>query len=491
MEPKPCSIRIPRYLIEVDHASGPRVVLHRSLPEQASYVALSYVWGTNQTYVLTKKTLQEKCSGLDHAQVPKTISDAMNVTKQLGYSFLWVDALCIVQDDRENMADEISSMGKIYRDSEVTIIAANAPSSTDGFLGVSESPYYFVEPFDVPLQTESKIEQLLSVGYRSYYKPFKDPINSRAWTLQERILSTRCLVYSYDGLKWICRTCEKNPSAPWDAPSMFPRMALPNNLAVPAGTDTNGGIRQTWLDIRAEYTRRNLTNDEDKLPAISAIAFEIAKLTGWSYLVGLWKEHLFTDLQWRCDRHTTTPTPGEDSLSNPLRPRPPKYRAPSWSWASIDGPIVDADESYGFRENFHFRIVSCDIEYRSAARTGDFPFEPVKSGTLVVEGRIIGTDWQWSDPSDLADAQLIYQEQGTTYICGDITFDASEPTLNSGTKLFCLAMSVLKSNRTRWPIEGLLLLPENEPETYRRVGLFETYSTTIFDGVRERLSTII
>ena len=77
----------------------------------------------NQTYVLTKGTLEEKCSNLDLSRIPKTIIDAIEVTRRLEYTYLWVDALCIIQDAGEDMKDEIAVMGTIYRDSAVTIIA--------------------------------------------------------------------------------------------------------------------------------------------------------------------------------------------------------------------------------------------------------------------------------------------------------------------------------------------------------------------------------
>src|SRR2546421_7748771 len=90
----------PTYLIDVN---VPRIVKHSTLARPGRYVALSYVWGKNQTYVLTKETLSEKCTSLDTSRLPKTILDAMEVTRRLDYSYLWVDALCIVQDVGEQM----------------------------------------------------------------------------------------------------------------------------------------------------------------------------------------------------------------------------------------------------------------------------------------------------------------------------------------------------------------------------------------------------
>jgi hypothetical protein len=485
--------RIPRHLIDISHPQCPRVVIHHSLPQEAKYVALSYVWGINQTYVLTKSTLEEKCSGLDLSLLPKTIIDAIEVTRRLGYMYLWVDALCIVQDAGEDMKDEIAVMGTIYRNSAVTIIAANALSSVEGFLRVTESPNFFVDPFDIPIMTKHGTVEYLSVGYRSYYKPSRDPINTRAWTLQERILSTRNLVYSYDGLKWSCQTCERNPSGPPDAPLMFPRTLPQGNLGESSGMASNDELRQAWLDIRSEYTSRKLTYGGDKLAAISAIAFDIAKESGWTYLAGLWKEHLFLDLQWHRDPQSTMSRPEKDDPTNPLHPRSTEYRAPSWSWASMDGPVVDPNEGGDPRSEFHFQILSCEIEYQNITAPAKFHFEPVRSGILVVEAPVIELNWRWADPGDLTDTFLLDPEQGISYICGEANFDAVEPDLEpETTKVSCLAMSMLTyEKRKMLPVEGLLIVREKEPETFRRVGFFKIYSTVMFDGVSARTVRIV
>ncbi|KAE9376512.1 hypothetical protein N431DRAFT_501365 [Stipitochalara longipes BDJ] len=397
------------------HLQGPRLVIHSSLLQKVKYVALSYVWGMNQTYVLAKATLEEKCSRLDLSRLPKTIINA-------------------IEDAGADMKDEIAVMGTIYRDSAVTIIAANASSLIEGFLRLTESPNFFVDLFSIPVMTGCGTVEHLSVGYRSYYKPFKDPINSRAWTLQERILSTRNLIYESKGMV------------------------------------SNDGLRQAWLDIRNEYTSRKLTYGRDKLAVIFAIAFEVAKESGWTYLAGLWKEHLFLDLQWHRDPQSTMLRPGKDKPANPLYP-----------WASMDGPAVDPNEGGDPRAEFHFRILSCDVEYMNIATPAKFHFEPVRCGILVVEARMIELDWRWADPGDLTGTFLLDPGQGITYICGEANFDAEEPDFKpEETK-----------NHKRLPVEGLLILRATEPETFRRIGFFKIYSIAMFDGVSDRIIRII
>jgi hypothetical protein len=491
----PHTYRTPRHLIDVSDPEGPRVVVHNGLPLDTKYIALSYVWGKSQSYVLTRSTLAEKCSRLDLSRVPKTILDAIEVTRRLGYKYLWVDALCISQDSdsTEHNGGELRMMSIIYQKSEVTIIAANAASSAEGFLRVAECPDFVHGLFKIAFQYEDM--DYLSAGCRTYYDSRKDPINSRAWTLQERILSLRCLLYSYSGLKWACNTCERNPSGPSIAPEMFPRLiCLKKKFQGSDNTYSSEELRQSWLKIRNEYSQRNLTYGQDKLAAISAIAFEVSNDSGWTYLAGLWKEHLFLDLHWHrryCNlprNANIEPEVYDDEPKNPPSQRP-EYRAPYWSWASIDGAVVDAEGNN--REEFHFRILSCDVQYENAVPNAKFHFGPVRTGILIVQARLIELNWNWAWPDEAIDIYL--DKIGD--IVGSGIFDAEEPLLNEKMKIHCLAMSLASYGRhNNIMVEGLLLV-ESIPEQietkkqFRRIGFFQIYDhgKSIFDDITEEI----
>jgi hypothetical protein len=480
------SRRIPKHLIDLSSPGHPRIVAHATLPQTARYVALSYVWGKNQTYTLTTGTYEEKCTSLDLDRLPRTILETIQVTERLGLLYVWVDALCIVQNSKQDMEEEISNMGLIYSKSEVTIIAANSSSATEGFLKTPEAPSYFIKPFEIPFATKDDSTECATLGYRSYYKPLKDPINCRAWTLQERLLSTRSLLYSYDGLKWVCKSGEHNTTSPPEAPPMFPRIISPLSTWIPTNSEFLENLRQMWLEIRSEYTERQLTYGKDKLPAISAIAFEIYRASGWTYLAGLWQEHLFLDIQWQSDTHSAE--------VNPCLPRPQDYRAPSWSWAAVDGHIVDANEGGDPREPFHCQVLSCEVEYQSTSQgyNNRFHFEPVKSGMLVVEALMIEASWRRADPRDFTDIFLLVKgdDMSPDSIYGEGTFDAQE-CLSESTSLHCMAMSLLNyQNRKTLPVEGLLLLPV-DTGTFRRLGFFRVYSKTMFESVEVRIVRIV
>jgi Heterokaryon incompatibility protein (HET) len=470
---------IPSNLIDLTNPSKPKLVRHYEIDQKVSYSALSYCWGINQTYVLTKGSMNDRLRELDTAQLQRTILDAIEVTVNLGYSYLWVDSLCIIQDGISDF-DEIAVMDQIYSRSEVTIVAANASSAEEGFLKDPEQSQYFVDPINIPVGDGGK---RLTIAYRSHYKPSKDPINSRAWTLQERILSRRCLIFSYDGLKWLCREIQRNPNGPPEAPIMFPQIL--------SDATTDDDFRQSWLEIRAEYTSRKMTQPSDKLRAISAITNQISTATGWTYLAGLWKEYLFFDLHWNRDRESMTPIVGSSETMNRLMSRPEKYRAPSWSWASVDGQVVDAGDDE-LRTPLDFEIISSALKYDGESEDAKFHFAPIVSGLLIVKGRVAEYKWRSSTAEDIsADLYLLEVEDGVEYICGEATWDAVEPSITTQSTLYCLAMSVLElENRKRQQAEGMLLVPTEYP-TFRRVGYFRIFSKTMFSDVPEAMIQIV
>jgi hypothetical protein len=466
----------PTRLIEVNGA--PKIVSHQ---DGSQYVALSYVWGFNQTYTLTEDTMDKKFVALDQMELPKTILDAIDVARRLGYGFLWVDALCIIQDSQADKEREIPLMRDIYRNSALTIVAANAESAAEGFLRVPEEPDYYIQPFTIPFARVGG-KTVLRLGFRSDYKPWKDPINNRAWTLQERILSTRALFFSYDGIKWLCKQSQINPSAPLDAPPPFPILLKEDTIA----QNSELSYRKAWLDVREEYNRRKLTNASDKFLAISAIVNEIARCTGWQYISGLWRDHVFLDLHWH--RHPVNISEKlQSTTSDPLLPRTKSCMAPTWSWASASGGVIGAEIDTSPRVEFHFRIVSIGS---SAPEIGT-PYSAKQTGNiLVVEGRIIELVWREAGPDDLTDGFILDNsiQESWKRIVGTGTRDVADANVYSGCRVWCLAMSLVKSeSRYEGPsyIEGLILLPRLGRMTFERVGFFRIDGSKIFDNVKE------
>ncbi|KAL2115207.1 hypothetical protein VTJ04DRAFT_10870 [Mycothermus thermophilus] len=506
---KPPTSLQPTRLIDVTDPSNARLIVTNPA-QPLQYAALSYVWGCNQTYVLTKATLQDKQQTLDMPLLPQTIKDAITVTRQLQLGYLWVDALCIIQDSQADKDKELPLMGAIYRNSAVTIIAASANSSTEGFLRPSQPPKFFIPPFDIPLggqdQNSGLPQETLRLAYREYYLPTSDPTNTRAWCLQERVLSTRILSFSYDGLKWMCGEEHINPSAADEAPRPFYVLSADG----PAGSlnttannnDTKNAsdldiilLRERWYRIRNDYSSRKLTYAGDKLLAISAVAAEVAGRTGWAYLAGMWREHLFEELHWKCEKERgyvpVVYDPDDPSSSSSQQPDPSKkseYIAPSWAWPSIvSAPVIDDDMQE--RQPFRLRILRCEIE----PEIPDFEFGKVKSGFLEVSGVAVDIEWELHEREygDDVDVWLVDHSSGQRYIVGEGVLDYRDVPVAKG-KMKCLALSTTKVGARKGTlVDGMMIQPHGHDGSFHRVGQFQMYGTTVFEGVKEDVYRIV
>jgi hypothetical protein len=170
---------------------------------KGKYTALSYCWGTSPPYTTTSANLEEHIRGFSLTDLPGTIRDAVKVTRELGLRYLWVDALCIIQGSDEKAARdwsrESSRMEEVYGNAYITIVAAAARRCGDGIFNVRSCV--------LPIRSDvaSSVEGLVTIQKSHYIKEFKDePINDRAWTLQERLLSTRILTYTTQEMSWQC-----------------------------------------------------------------------------------------------------------------------------------------------------------------------------------------------------------------------------------------------------------------------------------------------
>ncbi|KAF4943498.1 hypothetical protein FGADI_13374 [Fusarium gaditjirri] len=167
------------------------------------YICLSYVWGTGSQTQYTTKTRDQlsKPGGLDNVELPQTILDAIKVTRELGIRYIWIDALCIMQDDNDDKAKIISNMGGIYANAILSLMASSNVNPTDGLPGVG-----------VPRAHEQIIEKLqgitLAVAFqdaRQRYSDIEDKLwNTRAWTFQERVLSRRSVYFTESQMCFVC-----------------------------------------------------------------------------------------------------------------------------------------------------------------------------------------------------------------------------------------------------------------------------------------------
>ncbi|KAL7628307.1 hypothetical protein AAE478_002507 [Parahypoxylon ruwenzoriense] len=352
--------------------SPPRRLLYVGSPEDGSislfethedfrepYVALSYCWGKGVFFKTTDSNIQLLMRGFSLAQLPATIQDAVYITRKLKLEYIWVDALCIIQDNLKDWEQQSAKMCSIYEQAYLTIAASSAASADTSFLKRSSQPLKFQRRIDDRNILAARALCTNGCHYDSWTET-PEPLLTRGWTLQESILATRTISYSTSELQWQCRSslscqCEQ-PNAQWLKPTIH----------------TEEGLIQ-WDKIVYLFTQRQLTCPKDKLPAISGVCQLVHKQTKWRYLAGLWEDRLLRHLLW-----SRVFRPEESAI-----PIPSEYRAPSFSWASVDCPVDTFRPPYGFYEAA--RLVDSAI-----LLSGADPFGRVEPGSsLTMEGKLI------------------------------------------------------------------------------------------------------
>ncbi|KAI1142575.1 HET-domain-containing protein [Hypoxylon sp. FL0543] len=512
------SIFRPTRLIDVGDPLHPRLVESATRTDdrlnspgsEMGYVTLSYVWGAKQDYVLTQDTLRAKLDGLDIQRVPQSVREAMEATAKLGFRYIWVDALCIIQDSPEDKLKELPQMAKIYQHSALTISAASSTSASEGFLKPPLPAVFKVQPFRITTGNgEPQFPYMtLSLGFREEAPDVKDPIDSRGWTLQEWALSSCRLRFTSRGIQWTCNKLIADPSAlsgeeHRDPPIQFSPEGYVQNYFGEASAITSSlqelnerlshryTVDETykrkeasmmWIEIRSQYAQRSLSYPTDKLWAISAIAAIAAEEHGMTYLGGLWKESLLTDLQWY---YIFRSKPTNSLLAvTAAQEYENEYIAPSWSWASVryDNGSLYPNQSRKWTTDrpWHMKILGCEVELIDGS---DFSFGPVKSGHLDIEGRVLDVEWElWTENTVALNKLRLYDSprQKSGEKLGQAFLDFPSSCLEEGLKLRCLILTKadLVYNQykpERYPevicARALLLLPLRKPTTYRRVGL--------------------
>ncbi|ETS85986.1 hypothetical protein PFICI_04011 [Pestalotiopsis fici W106-1] len=289
------------------------------------WASLSYVWGGPQETRTTRTTLSKHLEGIEMDVLPQTLVDAIKVCRGLDIPYLWIDALCIIQDDTSDLSRELASMPKIYQEGYITIEAARAQGAQTGFLGKTVYSYDSFPPTQIKYESiDGRMGQVLLCQDNHENILTGDPINSRAWTFQEILLSPRSLRFTLDVMRWSCRSARRFDGNWKKADRLY--VTDTYNWLYGDVPCIPGRPMPAWEPVVNSYSGRKMTNQSDRLVAISAIAKVYGDSNKHTYLAGLWKETLPLGLCWMVEQGAR-------------EPRPKEFRAPSWSWASIDTPF--------------------------------------------------------------------------------------------------------------------------------------------------------
>lgn len=299
--------------------------------------------------------LEQHKHSITISHLTKTVQDAIQVVRNLGLRYLWVDSLCIIQDDKEDWLREAGRMASVYEGSYFTIAASASKDGSGGCL-VSQATKSLVR---VPCEIDDASKGYMYFGVKEDKDPtkrlFDGALNKRAWVMQEHLFARRTIHFAEDQLYWECDKYlmgqERNTGDRALVEMRVPMRAfllcilgdflgpelMPHLVKDPPQDKFElADYHSWWLNMIEFFSTCGLTKASDKLPALLSLSTELAKLTGDEYIDGHWlgqesQYRFLSSLLW-CAKD-----------KQPLE-KLTQFRAPSWSWAALDGPLGFVDK---------------------------------------------------------------------------------------------------------------------------------------------------
>jgi len=342
-----------------------KLVIRKSSSSQP-YATLSYCGGLALPVRLLSHLVGDFERGIPIASLPRTLKEAIEVTRELGLKYIWIDSLCIIQNSTEDWNCEATQMADIYNNSYCNLAATSAVDC-DGGLIRDRDPNVLRTTL-VNTNWEGSENKLFGVIDKYIFKRdvVEAPLNGRGWVVQERHLSPRTLHFGKHQLFWECYATNACEAYPYNVMPGCELILSKRNLKSPKVSTSD--FYRYWHHLVRSYTISRLTKEQDKLPAISGLARRLAPVLSDEYVAGLWKSRLSVELTW---------TPYGS------RVRPKAYRGPSWSWISIDGEVLTGTSYPMLNPVTLINVVDCEV----GLLTGD-KFGQVRSAVLRLSGRL-------------------------------------------------------------------------------------------------------
>jgi hypothetical protein len=173
--------------------------------DNLQYVALSHRWGeqpptkNNPQFCTTNDNLQSRLKEFSFSKLPRTFQDAIRVTRELNILYIWIDSLCIIQWDDEDWKHEAKCMERVFASAYCTIAATSAVDSNAGLFERNLRPEY------VTVQDVSGKRVYICGDIDDFGNDVeKAGLNTRAWVMQERVLSRRTIHFTTNQIYWEC-----------------------------------------------------------------------------------------------------------------------------------------------------------------------------------------------------------------------------------------------------------------------------------------------
>ncbi|KAF5705919.1 hypothetical protein FMUND_11895 [Fusarium mundagurra] len=388
----------PKRLIHVgDDQQSPRLIISENERPDGCYAALSHCWGEDPKFLmLTSENLPDFCSEIQLQTLPASFRDAIITCRRIGIPYIWIDSLCILQSGLGSHEDWLShseTMHLVYHNCALNI-SIDVSENPHGGAFRSRDPTYLQDccvwsPFYAPPYSSSRNEHIVCDTIERpnlwnicaiftaddfSWARVDLPLSNRAWVFQERLLSPRTLHFGSDRISW---ECDRNRNLTEYLPeglgddrwNGFDCLAQ-NAFSVREKAD----LFTYYYDLVFPYMDRQLSHpDEDKLVAFAAVARRCISWFGSDYCAGIFRSTMPQGLLW------------EMSPVGHLG-RFKAYRAPSWSWASLDcGVRFDILDDEG-------TVLADIVDVAVELVDPNNQFGQVKSASLTLAGPLVASD---------------------------------------------------------------------------------------------------
>ncbi|EAT85927.2 hypothetical protein SNOG_07276 [Parastagonospora nodorum SN15] len=435
-------------------------------------VTLSHCWGTEPFLQLTEQNLDTFVEHIPLSLLPQTFKDAIQITRELGLSYIWIDSLCIKQSDTADWVREAGSMSFVYGNSFVNIAASSSPSVHGGCFVRPKSlvdgvrAVVKIHPSSSTLVREFRSREVYDLNTT------KSHLATRAWALQERILPPRTIHFGHRGAFWECRAETANEFLPSGFPKQLGRGIVNERIRI-------GHFASWWSDVVALYSAANMTYPSDKLPALSGIARRNHDERGGAYVAGMWlDEDMLVQLCWRA-----------------IEPRVrPVQRAPSWAWTSVDGQVRYQVRQEGIMETNYGRVLDAKMDL-----LGTDPLGQVRGGELrlacqgILEATRVG-------PTTLAMGETNYPFRPDYVVPEPTSFQREKvyllPLVAGRTGMAVYRKDDYNERVQEIRVDGLVLRMEEmgSKASFERVGMFRYFKDQVHDhddGKEERFESFV
>ncbi|KAH6677603.1 heterokaryon incompatibility protein-domain-containing protein [Halenospora varia] len=497
------------------------------------YATLSHCWGSVNVLLTTRETLAQRMRGIDWETLPKTFQDAITIVRALHIRFIWIDSLCIIQDDELDWKSESARMAAIYSNSYINIAATGASDSRGGCLSprnlkrvssTFEIASLPIEPAHSPsdeLQATPVVfvrPSFESIHHRystrkTYDTDLPDakaiPLLSRAWVYQERYLAPRTLHFHPSEMVMECKSKLRCECTGLD--DFIPRSRR-KSLDLGPNTLDDRTTLDYWFEVVEEFSRLRLTRESDRLPALIGVATVFQASLKCGYLAGLWEKDIARGLLWDVSRY--------ENASSHVR-RHKRSTAPSWSWASMSletegaGIIFPAGHDESFKIDSRFAYINTDMPLEAMDSNFGTPNKEIRIRGAVVTAICCAGCEANGEANDEANDEENDEENALTILFEQEVNDAilitslgmnldaighsQEHTFTeNGSTVHCILIG--SKTEAHWTCDDqvtylctcVLKMPTSVSDHMERIGVLDIRDDTgIFDGAQEMASKLM